>query len=402
MHFHFHLAVQASLALVLAPSLILALALPQSTDASGGNKDVAYGFATGVTGGGDTAGAAPKDITELQEWLADEKPRVILIDKTFDFTGSEGSASEAGCYKSDCPLNQGGQSYIGTLSCGGSGMTSTTVKYDKAGSDALIVASDKTLLGVGAKGVLIGKGLKLPQTTKNVIIRNIHITDINPHAVWGGEALFLDGNDGVWVDHNKFSKISRMFIFSAYNPVRVTISNNEFDGTTTTSATCNKEHYWGAMFGTEGDQITFDQNYWHDISGRSPKLGGSEGGKSTTQATNNLFEDSEGHSFEIYPGASILIEGNQFVNVKYPIGPGAEKVDTIYNVPDAASASACSSTLGRACVMNAFTNSPGKWPSLKATAVLNTFKAVSKYLVAPYDVKSVQSRVKANAGVGKI
>ncbi|PBP18997.1 pectin lyase [Diplocarpon rosae] len=341
-------------------------------------------------------------ILRLQEWLADEKPRVILIDKTFDFTGSEGSASGAGCYKTDCPLNQGGQSYIGDLSCGASGMTAATVKYDKAGSESLVVASDKTLLGVGAKGVLIGKGLKLPQTTKNVIIRNIHITDINPHAVWGGDALFLDGNDGVWVDHNKFSKISRMFMFSAYNPVRVTISNNEFDGTTTTSATCNKEHYWGAMFGTEGDQITIDQNYWHDLSGRSPKLGGSEGGKSTTQATNNLFENSQGHSFEIYTGASILIEGNQFVNVKSPIDPSAEKVDTIYNVPDAASASACSSILGRACVMNAFTNSPGKWPSLKATAVLNTFKAVSKYLVKPYDVKSVQSRVKANAGVGKI
>ncbi|KAI6715215.1 pectin lyase [Diplocarpon mali] len=391
----FAFQIQASLTLLLAPSL--ALAQGNGTV----EKGAAYGFATGVTGGGSAAPAAPKDNDELKAWLSDKTPRVILLDKTFDFIGTEGSASGPGCYQTDCPLNKGGQSYIGDLSCGGGGKTTTSVKYDKAGQDPLEVASDKTLLGVGTTGVLKGKGLKLAEKAKNVIIRNIHITEINPHAVWGGDALALDGNDGVWIDHNKFSKIARMFMLSAYHPVRVTISNNEFDGATTTSATCNKEHYWATMFGTDGDQITLDQNYWHDISGRSPKLGG-DNGKSTTQATNNFFENSLGHSFEIYPSASVLIEGNQFKNVETPMDPSAEKLNTIYNVPDAASASACTKILGRACVMNAFVGATTKWPSLKNEAVLNTFKGVSEYLVKPYDVGKTEAQVKANAGVGRI
>jgi pectin lyase len=99
-----------------------------------------------------------------------------LIDKTFDFRGTEGTATEAGCYQSTCTPANGGQTYIGTLSCGGSNMIATTITWDKAGATPLIVGSNKSIVGVGIKGVIIGKGLRLPATTTNVIIQNIHIT----------------------------------------------------------------------------------------------------------------------------------------------------------------------------------------------------------------------------------
>ncbi|CAL3969025.1 unnamed protein product, partial [Diplocarpon coronariae] len=256
-----------------------------------------------------------------------------------------------------------------------------------------------------------------------------------------------------------------MSVFS-YNPVRVTISNNEFDGATTTSATCNKEHYckpsvdaWNfhphnsllttrsqgpqclvrmatrspstrttGMIFPAAPPSTLPVSYPHPLTASSARyratltrpvssspqaskrdiltamlyrLGG-DNGKSTTQATNNFFENSLGHSFEIYPSASVLIEGNQFKNVETPMDPSAEKLNTIYNVPDAASASACTKILGRACVMNAFVGATTKWPSLKNEAVLNTFKGVSEYLVKPYDVGKTEAQVKANAGVGRI
>lgn len=53
----------------------------------------AYGAASGVTGGGNAAPAAPRDIQMLKAWLADSTPRVILIDRLFDFTDSEGKRS---------------------------------------------------------------------------------------------------------------------------------------------------------------------------------------------------------------------------------------------------------------------------------------------------------------------
>lgn len=174
----------------------------------------AYGFATGVSGGGSATAAAPSDTAQLKSWLADSTPRVILINKTFNFKGTEGSATGSGCYQSTCTLANGGQDYIGTLSCTGSNMISTTITYDVAGTTALEVASSKTILGVGSAGVIQGKGLHLASGVTNVIIQNVHITDINPGHVWGGDGIQLDGNRGVWIDHCKFSKIGRQFIVS--------------------------------------------------------------------------------------------------------------------------------------------------------------------------------------------
>ncbi|KAG4433599.1 hypothetical protein IFR05_010926 [Cadophora sp. M221] len=380
----------ASLVLFLSPYLAVAQV-----------NGTAYGFATGITGGGDAVAAAPKDIAQLATWLSDSTPRVILIDKTFDFIGSEGTATEAGCYQTVCTPAMGGQTYIGTLSCGDSGKTATTVTYDKAGVTPLTVGSNKSLVGVGSAGIIMGKGLRLPGTTKNVIIQNVHFTNVNPASVWGGDALSLDGNDGVWIDHCKFSKMGRMFIVSHYAASRFTVSNNEFDGATTTSATCNGNTYWGTMFVAEGDQATIDRNYWHDMSGRSPKLG-ADGVKTTIQATNNYFYNNLGHDFEIYSGTTALIEGNRFHSVNTPMHAGAESISTIYNVPDAASATACTAILGRACVGNAITSSGGTWPSLNDTTPLNTMAALKKYLVTPIRVGNTMTTVLGNAGVGKI
>lgn len=61
-----------------------------ATKDSAGAKSRPYGFASKVTGGGDAKAEAPPDIETLKSWLEDDKPRVILIDKVFDFSDSEG------------------------------------------------------------------------------------------------------------------------------------------------------------------------------------------------------------------------------------------------------------------------------------------------------------------------
>lgn len=55
-------------------------------------------------------------------------------------------------------------------------MVSASISYDKAGATSLVVGSNKSIVGVGSKGVIQGKGLRLPATSKNVIIQNVHIT----------------------------------------------------------------------------------------------------------------------------------------------------------------------------------------------------------------------------------
>lgn len=78
-----------------------------------------------------------------------------------------------------------------------------TVTYDKASYLGMDVGSNKSIVGVGNKGILYGKGLRFKAGAKNVIIQNIHIDNLNPQYVWGGDAISLNNNDGVWIDHVK-------------------------------------------------------------------------------------------------------------------------------------------------------------------------------------------------------
>lgn len=141
----------------------------------------------------------------MKSWLADSTARCIVLDKEFNFKGTEGTASENGCRPASnkCPGN-GGQDAINHASwCtnGNAGAGSTTIKvtYDKAGVAGLTVGSNKSIIGVGNKGVLRGKGLYIAKGAKNIIIQNIHITELNPQYIWGGDAIAVDGSDLVWI-----------------------------------------------------------------------------------------------------------------------------------------------------------------------------------------------------------
>ncbi|OBT60728.1 hypothetical protein VE03_09817 [Pseudogymnoascus sp. 23342-1-I1] len=115
-----------------------------------------------------------------------------------------------------------------------------------------------------------------------------------------------------------------------------------------------------SAFGGTGFLVTIDGNYYHDV----------------------------------------LLEGNVFESVGSPM---ASYTGSIYNVPDSSSASACSSTLGRACEVNTLTGS-GDWPSLTNTNALTTLNeyTLKMYIVTPLPANSVKSRVTGNAGVGHI
>lgn len=158
------------------------------------------GFASGVTGGGDATPVIPADIDELKELLTSDEPQVIILDKTFDFLGSEGTTTETGC----APYGTGDmcqQAIDATGSWCSSDYESVSVTYDVAATEGIEVASNKTILGIDDKGVLLGKGLRFTDGCSNVIVQNIMISDLNPQYVWGGDALTFSGADTVWIDH---------------------------------------------------------------------------------------------------------------------------------------------------------------------------------------------------------
>jgi pectin lyase len=128
-----------------------------------------------------------------------------VLSQTFDFTGS--SVSGSGC--APWGTGAGCQTAINKDDwCGNyqSDAPATSVTYDEAGLIPIIVASDKTIIGSGSAGVIKGKGLRIVGGS-NIILQNIHITELNPQYVWGGDAITLEGSDMVWIDHVKVKRV---------------------------------------------------------------------------------------------------------------------------------------------------------------------------------------------------
>jgi pectin lyase len=329
----------------------------------------------------------------LTSYLGDSTPRVIVLTKTFDFATTTGAACRA---TNKC---SGGQDTIKT-SCDAN-ETPIVATYNPQATSGINVASNKALIGSGSSGTIKGKGLRINSGSKNVIVQNIRITTLNPQYVWGGDGISVEGADGVWIDHVTFDNIGRMFIVSHYGPNRITASYNYFNGATSYSNSCDGQQYWGTMFIGEEDKATIDHNYYYKMSGRSPKLG-DDGYSTYFQATNNYFDTSSGHSFDIVDGTYALLEGNAFSNAKTPVTTASSSSGAYIFSSPSSSLSTCSSYLGRSCVVNTVSSS-GTWPSLSSTDVLSKLSGSHKtYLVSPESASSAQSRVLSNAGQGKV
>ncbi|KAF8678218.1 Pectate lyase [Rhizoctonia solani] len=400
-------------------SLVSALLLSNGAFAVG----TPFGYAAGTTGGGSASPAVPSSTAQLVSWLGDSTPRVILLDKTYDFTDSEGSVTAKACKPWTCSpnpqlaidANEWCEHYEPNAAM-------TTVTYKKAGTTAIKVASNKTLLGKGTAGAIKGKGLRIAGGS-NIIIQNIRISDINAQFVWGGDAISIDGGSKIWVRMTKtsivypltafiiellirltittqFKNVGRQFIVTGYGAAKsITISDNVFDGASTYSATCNGRHYWALLFTGASDSITLARNYLYQTSGRGPKLGGTSGYSQSVHIYNNYFVDISGHALDAGVGSNALVEGNYFNKVTEPSTSGTQ--GSVFAPNDATTAAQCSSHIGRKCVANTLLSSGT--PNRKETGGVSTFKGVSAVTGATVmESSQVGTYVQAHAGLGKV
>ncbi|POM57701.1 Pectate lyase [Phytophthora palmivora] len=389
-------------------SLAFALALTQSclTCATSVVTGTAPGFATGTTGGGNTKPVYPTSIKELTSYLSGNEPRVVVLKQQFKFVNTEGSTKEKGCRPKnniDCMAKKNG--FLGQdaiqpswSKCDGS---KVDVTYDKAAMTPLIIGSNKTLVGEGIKGVLNGKGIMI--TGSNVIVQNIHITNLNPHLIWGGDAITIRGNGnvaptGIWIDHVKISSVGRQMIVTNFSGAKgLTISNSNFDGNTKYSATCDGRHYWGFLILGKQTEMSLLGNYIQKLSGRSPKIGGHDGEVSVVHAANNYFYDSNGHAFDAATGGYVLAEGNYFDSIKMPNQPDPKGSLFVPRAP-----SDCQTKIGRACQLNVLTKS-GSLTSKSEDAVIKKISNL-KARIASTKVNAAAKFVLAtqNFGVGDL
>ena len=353
------------------------------------------GFAKGVTGGGNAFIVRPATPDELKTALCatydtrgqctDDTPRVIALDHMFDFRGSvitDGSAqvTEAGCMANACP-HGGGQWAINGANHFCQSRPPATVTYDKAGLQRLKIGSNKTLIGLGSHAGIQGMGLFV-----------------------GGDALTLDDADGVWIDHDTFVRIGRQMVVTGWgSATHVTLSNNEFDGRTPYSATCDGHHYWVWLFLGHHDTLTLVGNYVHDTSGRAPHSGGMGDADVRAQLVNNLFAhlSYQGAIMSRTATSHLLVEGNAFEDVSHPLFNDTRQPGTAFAPFAQAAGDACRVAIGRPCVANQ-QHLSGDDYRLQDVPALAAFSAYREYLITPQPAEIALAQVPANAGAGHL
>ncbi|GLI78454.1 hypothetical protein PoHVEF18_006769 [Penicillium ochrochloron] len=304
----------------------------------------APGFANGVTGGGDATPVYPTNTSHLIDLLGSDEPQVIIIDRTYDFIGTEGTTKGTIC-KSWGSFEDGCQAIIDTGSgCGDA--ESESYEWDTAGVTGIYVHSNKTIIGVGSEGILLGKGLRMVDVS-NIIVQNIMITDLNPKLVWGGDAFTLSGTSRIWIDHVTTQYTGRVhYSFGREPSSLITISNSFLNGATNFSTSCDGQTYWGLELVGNDDQITFSNNYIYRTSGRSPALSGS----TLFHAVNSVWENNSGHAIEGTDNGQGLFEGCVFNNVSQIVVD--DFVGRLFSSPSDTANKACYDYLGRDCVGN--------------------------------------------------
>ncbi|GKT51491.1 putative pectin lyase F-1 [Colletotrichum spaethianum] len=370
-----------------ASAILAVLAAVANLTAAQTVSGKAEGFAAGVTGGGSATAVTPKDIDELKTYLTDDEPRVILLSQEYDFTDSEGTESGTAC--ANWGTGDACQRII--LDDCGSNPKETGTWY-KAARTPIDVGSNKTILGVGSKGVIKGKGLRMKGS--NVIIQNIEITDLNHKYVWGGDALSFAGADLVWVDHVTTTRPGRQHYVFGFDPSkRITLSNNFINGDSTYSTGCNGYHYWTFEMVGKDDQITMKNNYIYKTSGRGPALSGA----TLLHAVNNVWSDINGHAIEGGEAtARGIFEGNAFINVKQMVSDYQGK---LFSSPDATTNAQCKSALGRACEVNVFEKTTDAF-KYTDTSFFGDFKGLS--IASAAAASKIKTSVPASAGAGKL
>ncbi|WP_211228719.1 pectate lyase family protein [Glycomyces tenuis] len=271
-------AVAALLAAVLAAATLSAWNghdAAATTSGDGGSQqmpdgvDRLEGFAEGTTGGegGETVTAANQ--SELEGYLSAEEPYVIRVDRAIEISpkGTE-----------------------------------------------MAIASNKTVVGVGTAGEIVGGGFII-EGSDNIIIRNLTIRDTQmpeddpDDKDFDYDGIQMDGASNVWIDHNRIARMNDGLIDSREDTTNLTVSWNEIgEG--------NKAFGIGWTDNVTAE-ITIHHNWIHDTGPRNPS------GDNIAHAHlyNNYMQNISGYGNYSRGHTKMVIENTYYENVTDPYYP---------------------------------------------------------------------------------
>ncbi|WP_330305575.1 MULTISPECIES: pectinesterase family protein [unclassified Streptomyces] len=164
-------------------------------------------------------------------------------------------------------------------------VVAATINMDPVGNE-IKVQSNKTIIGSGTAGHIVGGGFFLGQGVHNVIIRNLTIRDAY-QGVWNDkehdyDGIQMDGAHHVWIDHNDIRHMADGLIDSRKDTTYLTVSYNKLSNE-------NKAFGIGWTDNTTAD-ITIHHNWIRETQQRNP----STDNVAHAHLYNNYLEDEPG------------------------------------------------------------------------------------------------------------
>ncbi|WP_327003005.1 RICIN domain-containing protein [Dactylosporangium sp. NBC_01737] len=179
----------------------------------------------------------------------------------------------------------------------------------------LKVQSNKTIVGVGASGQIVGGGFFLGTGVRNVIIRNLTIrdtqmTDDDPDdKVYDYDGIQMDTADHVWIDHNTIVRMNDGLIDSRKDTSYLTVSWNVMGG--------NNKAFGIGWTDNVTARMTIHHNWIHDTNQRNP----STDNVAYAHLYNNYLQNVASYGNYARGATKMVLENSYFDTVKDPYYP---------------------------------------------------------------------------------
>ncbi|GHH28114.1 pectinesterase family protein [Streptomyces lanatus] len=195
-------------------------------------------------------------------------------------------------------------------------VVAATIDMNPVGKE-IKVQSDKTIVGAGTAGHIVGGGFFLGQGVHNVIIRNLTIRD-SYQGVWNDkdhdfDAIQMDGAHHIWIDHNDLRHMADGLIDVRKDSTDVTVSWNKLSDN-------NKTFGIGWTENVKTD-ITIHHNWFRETEQRNP----STDNAAHAHLYNNFLEDVAGTTIKSSYGnysrgrTKMVLENSYFQGMNNPV-----------------------------------------------------------------------------------
>ena len=174
------------------------------------------------------------------------------------------------------------------------------------------VSSDKTIIGRGTSGEIVGGGFFLGEDTSNVILRNLTIRDTQmveddpDDKDFDYDAIQMDGADHVWIDHNRLTRMNDGLIDSRKDTTNLTVSWNVLEE--------NNKAFGIGWTENVTAKITIHHNWIRDTNQRNP----STDNVAYAHLYNNYLQDVASYGNYARGATKMVLQNSYFDGVHDP------------------------------------------------------------------------------------